>query len=48
MNPVSLNATLKLVRDSDEKVIADFAFSHVIWQGWTGTKHVLISQPANP
>ena len=48
MLPVSLNARLELVRNSDEKVIAKFEFSHEIWQGWTGDKHLLISQPANP
>jgi len=49
MLPVSLNATLKLVRDRDGKIIADTQFSQNIWSGWTQTpKTVLITQPANP
>jgi hypothetical protein len=47
--PVSLNATLKLVRDSDDRVIHDTQFSQNIWSGWTQTpKTVLVGQPANP
>lgn len=47
--PVSLNAELKLVRDSDQWVAAQIQVSRNIWDGWTQTpKTVLIGEPANP
>jgi hypothetical protein len=49
VQPVTLNAELKLVRDSDGESIASFSFSQVIWDGWTqNPKTVLYGQPANP
>ncbi len=48
LNPVTLNASLKLVRDRDDKVIADHSFSKQFWETLTTDWSPIVKQPANP
>ena len=47
--PVSLEGSIKCVRDSDGHIVFDFEASYDVWDGWTqNPKTLIIGQPANP